>query len=86
MGGLIATIALGALVGWVASILTGRNAQQGWLGNILVGIVGSLLANWIFNGGNLVLDFKSLVVATIGAVLVCLILNYFQRNQQRNRL
>ena len=39
-------IIFGALAGWIASILTGRNSQQGCLMNIIVGIVGAFLGGW----------------------------------------
>lgn len=81
--GLLTTILLGAFVGWIASIITKRDAEQGWVGNILVGIGGSLIANFLFNGGNLVLDLSSLVVALIGAVILCLVLNFFQNTYNK---
>ncbi len=44
---LIITIIFGAIVGWVASIITGTNSKMGALLNIIVGILGSMLGNWI---------------------------------------
>lgn len=45
--GLISTIIVGALIGWVASILAKTNNQMGCLWNIAVGIVGSALGYYI---------------------------------------
>jgi uncharacterized membrane protein YeaQ/YmgE (transglycosylase-associated protein family) len=39
--GIISWIVFGALAGWVASMIAGDNARQGWLGNIIVGIIGA---------------------------------------------
>ncbi|SEJ43951.1 Uncharacterized membrane protein YeaQ/YmgE, transglycosylase-associated protein family [Deinococcus reticulitermitis] len=50
MGWLI-TILVGALCGWIASMIMKTDAQQGAVANILIGIVGALLAQLIF--GNL---------------------------------
>ena len=36
-------IVVGAIIGWLASIITGRNRQQGLLMNIVVGIIGAFL-------------------------------------------
>lgn len=44
------TLLIGALIGWIASIVMRTNYQQGALMNILVGIVGSLLGRWLFAG------------------------------------
>jgi uncharacterized membrane protein YeaQ/YmgE (transglycosylase-associated protein family) len=43
----IVTLIIGALVGWLASIVMKTNAQMGAIANILVGIVGSLLGFWL---------------------------------------
>jgi uncharacterized membrane protein YeaQ/YmgE (transglycosylase-associated protein family) len=34
-------IVLGALAGWIASAITG--VREGWLGNIVVGILGAVI-------------------------------------------
>jgi len=43
----IITLIIGGIVGWLASIVMKTNAQMGWIANVLVGIVGSLLGFWI---------------------------------------
>jgi uncharacterized membrane protein YeaQ/YmgE (transglycosylase-associated protein family) len=82
--GIISWIVFGALAGWVASMIAGDNARQGWLGNIIVGIVGALIGGIIFSfiqGGTVVLGWSigSFVVAVIGAVILLFILRLFQR-------
>jgi uncharacterized membrane protein YeaQ/YmgE (transglycosylase-associated protein family) len=76
---IIGWIILGAIAGWLASIITGRNAQMGCVANIIVGIVGGLLGGWIMSmfGGEGVTGFNipSLIVALIGAVVLLLIWN-----------
>lgn len=44
----IITILVGALIGWLASIIMKTNAQMGAIANILVGIVGAALGRWVF--------------------------------------
>jgi len=41
--GIISWVILGALAGWIASMITGRNKQMGCLANIVVGIVGAII-------------------------------------------
>ncbi len=45
---LILTLLVGALIGWIASVLMRTNEQQGAGANILVGIIGSLVGAWFF--------------------------------------
>lgn len=44
----IILIIVGAIIGWLASLIMATDNQQGLLANIIVGIVGSLLGKWIF--------------------------------------
>jgi uncharacterized membrane protein YeaQ/YmgE (transglycosylase-associated protein family) len=81
----------GALVGWLASIVMHRDAQQGTLTNIVVGIVGAFIGGLLFSfagfGGTNINDsafnLSSLVVSFIGAVVLLGIVNMMQRGQVR---
>lgn len=78
---ILAWIVLGAIAGWIASMLAGTNAHMGLLANIVVGIIGSFLGGLIFSlfGGQGVTGFDlwSLMVAVIGAFVLLLILKTF---------
>ncbi len=80
---LIFWILLGALAGWIASMIMGRNAQMGALANIVVGIIGALIGGFIMNslGGPGVTGFNlySILVAIGGAVVLLLIVGLFRR-------
>jgi uncharacterized membrane protein YeaQ/YmgE (transglycosylase-associated protein family) len=43
----IVTIVVGAIVGWLASMVMKTNAQMGAIANIVVGIIGSSLGFWL---------------------------------------
>jgi uncharacterized membrane protein YeaQ/YmgE (transglycosylase-associated protein family) len=72
----IVTLVVGALVGWLASMIMKTNAQMGGLANIIVGIIGSSLGFWLAGalglsaGGPIV----GWIVAVIGAALLIFIL------------
>jgi len=82
--GIILYIIFGALVGWIASIVMGRNAEQGALGNIVVGILGAIVGSLIVRafGGSGVSGFNlgSFLVALLGAILLLFIYNMFRRS------
>lgn len=46
--GIIIAIIVGAIVGWIASKIMGTDSQQGTIANIVVGIIGAFLAQFIF--------------------------------------
>ncbi len=82
--GLLGWIIGGAIVGWVASIITGRNAQQGLLGNIVAGIVGAFVGGALYgaltgNGFSFEWSIGSFLVALVGAVIVLFLWNMISR-------
>lgn len=81
--GIIAWIILGGLAGWIASMIAGTNANQGLLGNIVVGIIGAFIGGFLINllGGKGVTGFDiwSLLVAIMGATLLLFIVKQFKR-------
>lgn len=83
MWNFIAWIILGALAGWIASILMGTNARQGLGMNIIVGIAGAAIGGFlmsIFNqGGATGLNFWSLIVAVIGSVVLLWIVRMIRK-------
>jgi uncharacterized membrane protein YeaQ/YmgE (transglycosylase-associated protein family) len=77
--GIIAWLIFGALAGWVASMIAGTNRQQGWLENIIVGIVGAFVGGFLFSivtgrPNYMEFDLGSFVVAVIGALILLFIL------------
>jgi uncharacterized membrane protein YeaQ/YmgE (transglycosylase-associated protein family) len=72
----IVTIIVGAIVGWLASMVMKTDAQMGALANVIVGIVGSSLGFWL--AGMLGLSASGpivgWVIAVIGAAVLIFIL------------
>jgi len=75
-------IILGALAGWIASVIMGTRGQ-GVLVDIVLGIVGAFLGGWLFNqfGAQGVTGFNlpSLLVAIVGAIVIIAIARLFRR-------
>lgn len=77
--GIIAWIVLGALAGWIASMIMGTNEKQGCIGNIVVGIVGAFIGgfvlNFFMNDGSVTgFNLWSIFVAVLGSVILLFIL------------
>jgi uncharacterized membrane protein YeaQ/YmgE (transglycosylase-associated protein family) len=78
---IIIVLIIGAVAGWLAGLIV-KGVGFGLLGNIVVGIVGAFIANWllpklgILIGGSLI---ASIINATIGAVILLLIVGLFKR-------
>ena len=74
----IVSLIIGGIVGWLASIVMKTNAEMGLLANIVVGVVGSMLGNWIAGLAG-ISDPGSLlrfIIALAGAMLLIFILRY----------
>ena len=79
-------ILFGALAGWLASIITGRNNRQGCIMNMIVGVVGAFIGGAVYGlitGGELTVGWSitAFVVAVLGAVALLAIVNLFTRNR-----
>ncbi len=78
-------IIFGALTGWIASIIMGKNKQMGAIANIIVGIVGAFIGGYImdFFGAQGVtgFNFSSFLVALVGAVVLLFIVGLFSRRR-----
>ena len=82
--GIIIWLIVGGIVGWLASIIMRRDAQQGIIMNIVVGIVGALIAGWLFGGGiNQAITLWTFLYSLIGAVILLAIVNLFTRGRAR---
>lgn len=77
-------IVLGALAGWIASMITKTNESQGWLGNIVTGIIGAFIGGLVLKlfGANGVTGFNvpSLLTAILGAVILLSLIKGFRRS------
>jgi uncharacterized membrane protein YeaQ/YmgE (transglycosylase-associated protein family) len=88
---LIIALIIGGIIGWLASIIMRRDAQQGILLNVVVGIGGSILGSFLLGGlfgaeGSILdspLSIPTLLAALVGAVILLAIVNLFTRKRVR---
>ena len=81
---IIGWIIIGALAGWIASMIMGRNQSMGWLANIIVGIVGAFIGGFVWaliSGASFSASFDigTLIVAIVGAIILLFIWGLVRR-------
>lgn len=89
LGGFLGTIVIGGLAGWVASMIMNTNASMGAFANIIVGIVGAIIGNFIlgtfFNdAGTSGFTLRSFFVALLGAVILLFVVKLFRGRGNRS--
>jgi uncharacterized membrane protein YeaQ/YmgE (transglycosylase-associated protein family) len=80
---LIITLVVGGIAGWLASLLV-QGTGFGLVGDIVVGILGALLAYWLFPllgitltlGGGII---GAIIMAFIGAVILLVIVKVIKQ-------
>ncbi len=87
---LIILLVVGGIVGWVASMIMRTDGQQGVILNVVVGIVGALLAGFIITpliGGASIMDgainIQSILISLVGAIVLLAIVNLVRRGSVR---
>lgn len=87
---IIIMLIVGGIIGWLASIVMRTDGQQGIILNVVVGIVGAMLAGIVLTpllGGAPItsgaLDLRSLVVSFLGALVLLAVVNLVRRGSVR---
>ena len=82
--GIIIWLIVGGVVGWLASLVMRTDGQQGILLNIVVGIIGSVIASFLFGGGiNQAVTVETFIYSLIGAIILLAIVNLVRRGSVR---
>jgi uncharacterized membrane protein YeaQ/YmgE (transglycosylase-associated protein family) len=88
--GLIVLLVVGGVIGWLASVIMRTDGQQGIFLNVVVGIVGAVLAGFVVTpliGGapitSGVLSIQSVLVSLLGAIVLLGIVNLLRRGTVR---
>ena len=87
---LIIWLVVGGIVGWIASMIMRTDAQQGIFLNIVVGIIGALIAGFVLtplvgrgtiNSGDF--SLMGLVLSLVGSIILLAIVNLLRRGSAR---
>jgi uncharacterized membrane protein YeaQ/YmgE (transglycosylase-associated protein family) len=80
LGGIIIWLIVGGIIGWLASLIMRTDAQQGIILNIVVGIVGSIVAGLLFHPSG---PLEGFLYSLVGAVILLGIVNLVTRRRLR---
>jgi uncharacterized membrane protein YeaQ/YmgE (transglycosylase-associated protein family) len=76
-------IIFGALAGWVASILTGKNRKMNGIANVVIGIFGAFIGAGIMSISGIQvpdpISFMGFVIAVGGAVVLIIAMGLVRR-------
>ena len=84
--GLISWLIIGLIAGAAAKMITPQEEKGGWVSSLIIGIVGSMVGGFLGGiiGLNRILGHSwlgSLIVATLGAVLVLYIYHKYLKEK-----
>lgn len=88
--GILSWLAVGFIAGGLARVATGSR-KRGCLGTIVVGVIGALIGGWVFNVATEDKDrfthfgIGSIAVAFLGACVLLLLLQLFDRGSRGRR-
>ena len=82
-------VVIGAVAGWLAGLIL-RGAGHGIIGDIVVGVVGAFVGNWLVRALHFSVNLGSpmmdrIVISVAGAVLLMLILGMLRPRSFRER-
>jgi uncharacterized membrane protein YeaQ/YmgE (transglycosylase-associated protein family) len=80
---------VGGLVGWLASKVMGTDAQQGVVLNVIIGIVGAILAGWLISpliGVRDITDELSIPAILVSLVGACVVIFLWKLVAGRRRV
>jgi len=81
---------IGGILGWIASLIMYTDAEQGLFRNLVVGIIGAMVAGFLLtpllgigtiNQNNL--SLPGLFVSLLGSIILLAIVNFFRRGTVR---
>ncbi len=83
---LLVWLIVGAIAGWLASVVMRTNASQGLLTDIVVGIIGAFIGGFVLSllpgvsAGVTGLNIASIFTAFVGAVILLALVRAFRRS------
>lgn len=83
--GILWSLIVGGVIGWLAGMIMGRDIPGGIIGNIIAGFIGGWLGNVIIGDWGPVIGDFYIIPALIGAVVLVFLVSLLLRSTNRNR-
>ena len=80
----VVLVLTGAVAGWLAGLIL-RKGGLNIIGIIVIGVIGAFIGEWLFDLIGVVFENKwvdSLVTATVGAVILLLLVGFIQKQKK----
>ncbi|KTR61956.1 membrane protein [Exiguobacterium indicum] len=77
--GFLWALIVGGLIGWIASLIIGKDVPGGVIGNIIAGFIGSMIGQAIFGSMGPEIGGFAVIPAILGAVILIFIVSLILR-------
>ncbi|MFF2501109.1 GlsB/YeaQ/YmgE family stress response membrane protein [Peribacillus sp. NPDC058075] len=81
--GFIWALIIGGIIGWIASLIAGRDIPGGIIGNIIAGFIGAWLGSLILGSWGPEVGGFFIVPAIIGAIILVFIISLILRSLRK---
>lgn len=75
MLGIILTIVMGGLIGWIAGMIMGTDIPGGKIGNVIAGLIGASIGGHLLGEMDPVVWDVSIIPALVGTILLIAIVS-----------
>jgi len=82
--GFIWSLIVGGILGWIASLITGRDIPGGIFGNIIAGFIGAWLGSFFLGDWGPYIGGFPIIQALIGAIVLILMVSFIMRSMRNN--
>ncbi|MBT2618532.1 GlsB/YeaQ/YmgE family stress response membrane protein [Peribacillus sp. YIM B13472] len=81
--GFIWALIIGGIIGWIASLIAGRDIPGGIIGNIIAGFIGAWLGSLILGSWGPEVGGFFIIPAIIGAIILVFIISLILRSLRK---
>ncbi|MFD1361763.1 GlsB/YeaQ/YmgE family stress response membrane protein [Lentibacillus salinarum] len=77
------SLIVGGILGWIASLIVGKDVPGGVIGNIIAGIVGAWIGSALMGDFGPVIGGFAIIPALIGAIILIFIISLIMKGTRK---
>ncbi|QKY68335.1 GlsB/YeaQ/YmgE family stress response membrane protein [Lentibacillus sp. CBA3610] len=77
------SLIVGGILGWLASLIVGKDVPGGIIGNIVAGIIGAWIGSGLFGEFGPVIGGFAIIPALIGAIILIFIISLIMKGTRK---